>query len=366
MSALTMTLLPEPVAPAISRCGILPRSTAIGRSPTSRPSAKVRRVPDALKSSSWRIGRSGTIMKSLFGISMPTALLPGIGASIRRLRAARAMARSSDSASTRLTFTWGAGWTSYWVTTGPALRPTIVTSIPKLASFLTMISSFRAWIASRLPVARAVGASASSSSSCGGSRHSTASRFVGESATSITSILAGSAGSATAARAAVPPAPPPGPDEPPTRSGANVADTGDCDGTDVGMPGAGVEPGSVPQTPVWPGASTAAMRAPRNLRAPSAAAAPATPRLPGVGSSAVLGVRSWSVDPAARAARVAGDRRARNGMSRAISSPAMDSPMRMTRAPGVVSAGSRRPARNRPMCPPPRPAMIWNAPSPPA
>ena len=40
-------------------------------------------------------------MKSWFGISMPTALLPGIGASIRRLRAARAIARSSARASIR-------------------------------------------------------------------------------------------------------------------------------------------------------------------------------------------------------------------------------------------------------------------------
>ena len=77
---------------------------------------------------------------------MPTALLPGIGASIRRDRAARAIARSSASASIRLTLTCGAGWTSYWVTTGPALRPMIWAGMSKLASFLTMISSLRRWI----------------------------------------------------------------------------------------------------------------------------------------------------------------------------------------------------------------------------
>ena len=48
-------------------------------------------------------------MKSLLGISMPTALLPGIGASIRRERAASAIARSSASASIRLTLTSGVG-----------------------------------------------------------------------------------------------------------------------------------------------------------------------------------------------------------------------------------------------------------------
>ena len=45
--------------------------------------------------------------------------LAGIGASIRSERAARAIARSSARASMRLTLMSGAGWTSYWVTTGP-------------------------------------------------------------------------------------------------------------------------------------------------------------------------------------------------------------------------------------------------------
>ena len=55
---------------------------------------------------------------------MPTTSLPGIGASIRIERAARAIARSSarrlDAADT---LTWCSGRTSYWVTTGPELRP---------------------------------------------------------------------------------------------------------------------------------------------------------------------------------------------------------------------------------------------------
>ena len=59
MSALTMTLLPEPVAPAMSRCGILARSTAWALPATSRPRAKVSFEPDALKSTSSRIRRSG-------------------------------------------------------------------------------------------------------------------------------------------------------------------------------------------------------------------------------------------------------------------------------------------------------------------
>ena len=96
MTALTITLLPEPVAPAMSRCGILARSTAWALPATSRPRANVSVEPDALKSTSSRIRRRATTLKSLFGISMPTALLPGIGASIRSDRAASAIARSSD------------------------------------------------------------------------------------------------------------------------------------------------------------------------------------------------------------------------------------------------------------------------------
>ena len=59
MSALTMTLLPEPVAPAMSRCGILARSTALALPATSRPRAKVSVESDALKSTSSRIAPQG-------------------------------------------------------------------------------------------------------------------------------------------------------------------------------------------------------------------------------------------------------------------------------------------------------------------
>ena len=88
---------------------------------------------------------------------MPTAALPGIGASIRSERAERAIARSSESPSMRLTLTCGAGWTSYCVTTGPALRPTILASISKLLSFLTICSSTQRWADSSPPGATGSG-----------------------------------------------------------------------------------------------------------------------------------------------------------------------------------------------------------------
>ena len=143
--------------------------------------------PEPRKSTSSRIRRSATTLNSLLGTSMPTALLPGIGASIRMLRAARAIDRSSDSASIRLTLMCGAGWTSYWVTTGPALRPTMRASMSKLLSFSMIRASFHVWTASALAPAAAVGSSLRSSSSIGGSTHAIASRRAGESAASVTS-----------------------------------------------------------------------------------------------------------------------------------------------------------------------------------
>ena len=205
ISALTITLLPEPVAPAISRWGILARSTAIALPATSRPSANVSVEPEPRKSTSSRIRRSATTLNSLLGTSMPTALLPGIGASIRMLRAASAMDRSSDSASIRLTLMCGAGWTSYWVTTGPALRPTMRASMSKLLSFSMIRASFHAWTASAVAPAAAVGSSLRSSSSIGGRTQAIASRRAGESAASVTSSGSRTRGRRDRHRRAAPP-----------------------------------------------------------------------------------------------------------------------------------------------------------------
>ncbi len=131
---------------------------------------------------------------------MPTALLPGIGASMRSERAARAIARSSARPSMRLTLMSGAGWTSYWVTTGPALRPTILAGMPKLASLRTMISSTWAWAAASPPAW--IGIATSSSRVVGGRTYSIRSR-VGRRVAGIGDVVrvAGSdSGSATATR----------------------------------------------------------------------------------------------------------------------------------------------------------------------
>ena len=236
MTALTMTLLPEPVAPAMSRCGILARSTAFAVPATSRPRANVSFDSAAVNSTSSRIRRRATMLKSLFGISIPTALLPGIGASIRSDRAARAIARSSASASIRETRTSTAGWTSYWVTTGPALRVGIWAVIPKLASFLMMISSFRAWAATLPP--GSVGLAMSSRSASGGRTYSMRSFVGGESPASVMSSRArtGRGGSATSVAEAA--------NESAFRAGANVADVWPMLGT-----GAGIRPSSKSPSP---------------------------------------------------------------------------------------------------------------------
>ena len=73
---------------------------------------------------------------------MPTTALPGIGASMRIERALNAIARSSPRPSMRLIRTFGAGVSSYCVTTGPGLAVTEVISMPRSRNFCTMIAAF--------------------------------------------------------------------------------------------------------------------------------------------------------------------------------------------------------------------------------
>ena len=346
MSALTMTLLPEPVAPAMSRCGILARSTACAAPATSRPRANVSFEPDAVKSTSSRIRRSATMLKSLFGISMPTALLPGIGASMRSERAARAIARSSASASMRLTLMSAAGWTSYWVTTGPALRPVIWAGMLKPASLRTMISSLRR-CATSLPPASS-GRAMSSSRVVAGRTYSIRSRVGGESPASVTSSGSRSGRSGTStARTGVWTA------APPALAGANVADVGTALGTAAGMSERwGVA--SAPQIPVWPGdaavpATIAAPLAGRPPRPPFASALPGPTAVP-VPPSGLVARASLSVLVTARPADVNGASSCRNGMSNASSSPTSMIAISTTYAAGTGSRPARRrapPARAR-------------------
>ena len=99
------TDLPDPVAPATSRCGIFAISDTTTLPEMSRPVANAIRDLLFLNSSDSRRSRSITAVFSLFGTSMPTAAFPGIGASIRISAAARFSLMSSASPTILLTFT---------------------------------------------------------------------------------------------------------------------------------------------------------------------------------------------------------------------------------------------------------------------
>ena len=76
---------------------------------------------------------------------MPTTSRPGMGASMRMLRAASAMARSSARPSIREILTRASGRTSYWVTTGPVFVATTVAGIWNERSFSSMMRTLRMW-----------------------------------------------------------------------------------------------------------------------------------------------------------------------------------------------------------------------------
>ncbi len=118
---LMQTDLPEPVAPAINRWGILPRSHRITSPPTSRPRAATSGL-----FSFWNSSDSKRLLRSterifLLGISMPIAAFPGIGASILTPMAAKLKAMSSERFTIRLTLMPGPGASSKRVIVGPVV-----------------------------------------------------------------------------------------------------------------------------------------------------------------------------------------------------------------------------------------------------
>src|SRR5213593_3177919 len=128
MIVLMHTDLPEPVAPAIRRWGILARSAT-----TDSPSRFLPRAMGSTRLLRWYSSpstrsRMCTMRGIGLGTSIPTAAFPGMGATMRSEGARMASARSSASAAMRPTFTPGPGATSYCVTTGPTVRPAIAPS----------------------------------------------------------------------------------------------------------------------------------------------------------------------------------------------------------------------------------------------
>ena len=81
-----------------------------------------------------------TIDTVLFGISIPTASFPGIGASIRTPAAARWRAMSSERFAIERTLTPISGCSSYLVTVGPQHIFMILVLTPKFARVSTSLT----------------------------------------------------------------------------------------------------------------------------------------------------------------------------------------------------------------------------------
>ena len=115
----THTDLPEPVAPAINKCGIRFNSPYTLSPVKSFP----KQNSSFLLSNSLGIDCINSFICtgvfSTFGISIPTALFPGIGASIRRSVAANAILISFAKLLILLTRTPSSGLISNLVTLGP-------------------------------------------------------------------------------------------------------------------------------------------------------------------------------------------------------------------------------------------------------
>ena len=129
MIELTQTDFPEPVAPAMSRCGVCARSRTCGFPVTSFPRATGIAILAASGKSVSISSRKLTIERFLLGTSMPTACFPGMGATIRTLEAARRNAILSCRLVIFDSLMPGEGSISNIVTTGPLRIPVMDTSI---------------------------------------------------------------------------------------------------------------------------------------------------------------------------------------------------------------------------------------------
>ena len=135
------TDLPEPVVPAISRCGIGDRSAITAPPAMSLPSTNgsvcVLSSNAVEPSSSDRL----TISRVRLGSSMPMTLRPATTAT-RADSADIERAISSDRPTTRLALMPGAGSSSYIVTTGPGRTSPMRPRTPKSSSTLSSSRAF--------------------------------------------------------------------------------------------------------------------------------------------------------------------------------------------------------------------------------
>ena len=153
------TDLPVPVRPAISKCGMLAMSTTMGLPATSLPrkiGIFIERLFDCVSSIT---SRRRTICRVVFGTSMPTEFLPGIGATIRTLGTRSAIARSSARLVILASRRPASSSISYCEITGPVSISTTFTlnpNSPKVFSstFARSRTSCSCWSSWRYSVAR--------------------------------------------------------------------------------------------------------------------------------------------------------------------------------------------------------------------
>ena len=148
------TDLPEPVAPATSKCGILFSSQYTGSPIKSLPKVNNNCLDLSLNFSLFVSSDIRTITFSALGISTPTALLPGIGASILISLAAKPILILSEIPLILFTLIFSSGTISNLVTLGPMKVLVNLAFIPKLlnisisfcpftsAEFLLMLLAF--------------------------------------------------------------------------------------------------------------------------------------------------------------------------------------------------------------------------------
>ena len=137
-----ITDLPEPVVPAIKRCGIFAKFATTLLPEISLPTANVSGSLLSFHSLLSSTPLSLTSAGFTFGISTPTERVPGIGASIRILSTARLSASSLSRARIFDKFTPCGGRIVYCVTLGPTFAPSISTSIPNSAKVDLIINAF--------------------------------------------------------------------------------------------------------------------------------------------------------------------------------------------------------------------------------
>ena len=137
-----ITDLPEPVVPAIKRCGILAKFATTALPEISLPTANVSGSVAFFHSLLSITPRSRTSADFAFGNSTPTERVPGIGASILILSTARFNANSLSRAKIFDKFTPCGGRMVYCVTRGPTFAPSISTSIPNSPKVVLIICAF--------------------------------------------------------------------------------------------------------------------------------------------------------------------------------------------------------------------------------